>query len=245
MLCSNDGQTLSESLDSVLELSKYRRVEVVVVDNMSTDGSSEMLHRYRDAGSAKLIERSCSRGEGRQLAFEASSGDYVLGHMDCDDVFRAAGIDTLIAKYHIEFEGKALMTKKIGTYEASNITIAPRTLLSQLGGWRSLNWGEDWDLWARAASLGQYAFLPYPVDSRPHAAIRVRTERYSSPTHGFWTRVSKYGDAIRIGRSVFDPGEHVSAAQRVAFAIAKARVAIGGGSLAPVPNPDFNEETPM
>ena len=243
MLCSNDGKTVKASVESVLELSRYRKLDVVVVDNMSSDGSQEVLRHYRDMGSIKLIERKCSRGEGRQLAFEASSGDYVLSHMDCDDVFNAPSIDSLISEYHSAYEGKAIMTKRRDSPEASNITIAPRALLERVGGWRSLNWGEDWDLWARLANVGEYRFFPYPADSPPHASVKVRTERYSGTTHGFWVRVSKYADAVRSGRSVFSPGEHISNAQKAALAVARARVLIRRDSITPVPDPEFAEES--
>jgi len=243
MLCFNDGETVRDSINSVLELSRSREVEVVVVDNVSTDGSGEFLQKFNDAGSIKLIRTKCSRGKGRQIAFEASKGTYVLGHMDCDDIFNASGIDYLISKYHAGFEGKAMMTKKINSPEASNITIAPRSVLEEVGGWRSINWGEDWDLWARLAAAGAYTFLPYPTERPPHASIKVRTERFGGPTHGFRVRVSKYADSIRIGRKVFTPGEHVSPLQRVALAVAKAEVTVGGSSLSPVLNPDFTEVT--
>jgi glycosyltransferase involved in cell wall biosynthesis len=241
MLCSNDAETVEASVQSVLELSRYREIEVVVVDNRSKDGSREILRRLSEAGSIKLIERRCSRGEGRQLAFKASRGDYVLGHMDCDDIFNPVGIDSLIARYHLDFEGKSLMTKKLDSNEASNITIAPRPVLDYIGGWRPLNWGEDWDLWARLASAGTYTFLPYPAGNPPHRSIRVRTERYSGPTRGFRVRVSIYADAVRSGRPVFSPGEHVSSAQKVAFEVARAWVAVRRSSLVPVPDPGFNE----
>jgi glycosyltransferase involved in cell wall biosynthesis len=245
MLCSNDAETVKASVDSVLELSKYRKVEVVVVDNMSRDGSQELLRSYRDAGFVTLIERRCSRGEGRQLAFETSSGRYVLSHMDCDDIFSAPGISSLISRYHDDYEGKALMTKQRDSPEASNVTIAPRDILERIGGWRPLNWGEDWDLWARLASVGLYRFMPYPADNPLHVSIKIRTERYSGPSHGFWVRVSKYADAIRSGRSVFSKGENVSAAQRAALAVAKARVLVKRDVLTPVPNPEFAEESTL
>jgi hypothetical protein len=165
--------------------------------------------------------------------------------MDCDDIFNAGGIDTLIDKYHVSFEGKALMTKRKDSAEASNITIAPRQVLDRIGGWRPLNWGEDWDLWARLASAGLYAFLPYPVDNPPHSSIRVRTERYAGRSHGFGVRVAKYSDALRTGRRVFDKGERVSVAQRVALAVAMASVRLRGSSLASVPDPEFKEDNSL
>jgi len=243
MLCSNDAETLRQSLESVLELSKYRNIEVIVTDNESEDGSQQVLQEFGSKGAIKVIERRCNRGAGRQLAFQASKGEYVLSHMDCDDVFLANGIDTLITRYHSDFEGKALMTKKKDSAEASNITIAPRAILEQIGGWRPLNWGEDWDLWARLANIGLYRFFPYPAVNPPHSNIKVRTDRYAGSSHGFSVRVAKYTDAIRSGRAVFHSGEHVSPAQWIAFVVAKMGVFVGGSSLIPVPNPGFHEDS--
>ena len=206
MLCSNDGRTVEASVQSVLALSKTRRLEVVVVDNLSADGSASSLRRLRDEGQIILIEKRCTRGEGRQLAFGASKGEYVLGHMDCDDIFDATGLDSLLFRYHAEFEGRALMTKRTESSEASNITIAPREILAQVGGWRPLNWGEDWDLWARLANAGVYSFVPYPIQNAPHRTVMVRRHRYSGALRAFRVSVSKYWVTVRTGRRVFDPG---------------------------------------
>lgn len=241
MLSSNDGETVKASLDSVLELSDHRKVEVVVVDNLSRDKSREILHGYRDAGSIVLIEQSCSRGKGRELAFEASKGDYVLSHMDCDDVFDAKGLDALIDTYHSKCEGMLLMTQKKGSDEASNITMAPRRLLVDLGGWRDLNWGEDWDLWARAGGRGKYTFVPYPLDKPPHTSIKVRYGVYSRPRGSFGMRRRKYTDAIRTGRRMFKPGERISIAQRLVYYLARGSVMLRRDYLTPVPDPDFSE----
>jgi len=228
-------------VDSVLELSKYRNVEVVVVDNLSRDRSREFLRDFRDSGSIVLIERACSRGKGRQLAFEASKGDYILSHMDCDDVFDASGLDTLLDLYHSKCEGLVMMTQKKDSNEASNITIAPRRLLKELGGWRDLNWGEDWDLWARAGGIGKYFFVPYPLDKPPHRSIKVRYGIYSSPGSSFSMRRRKYIDAIRTGRRMFKPGEHVSVPQKLVYYLARGSVMLRRNYLSPVPDPDFSE----
>ena len=241
MLCSNDGESVEASLDSVLELSKLRKVEVVVVDNLSSDGSQLVLRGYEGRGLIRLIEKGCSRGQGRELAFRASSGDYILGHMDCDDIFDAGGLDQLIEKYHSSYEGKLLMTQKKGSDEASNITIAPRSLLNELGGWRDLNWGEDWDLWARGSGKGKYAFLQYPSDNPPHRRIKVRYGIYRGPLSRFGMRRQKYSDAIKTGRRMFKAGEHRSISQRLAYFVAKTSVTLRRGYLAPVPDPDFSE----
>jgi glycosyltransferase involved in cell wall biosynthesis len=241
MLCYNDRETVDASVKSVLALSSYRRVEVVVVDNLSTDGSLEILRGFAARGQIKLIERHCSRGEGRQLGFESSSGDYVLGHMDCDDVFDAEGLDSLLTTYHSKYEGLLLMTQKKDSDEASNITVAQRPLLNQLGGWRDMNWGEDWDLWARSAGVKKYAFLPYPLEKPPHHSIKVRHGIYKGARSSFNMRRRKYADAVRTGRRMFKAGEHVSIPQRLVYYLAKAGVTLRRDYLTPVPDPDFSE----
>jgi glycosyltransferase involved in cell wall biosynthesis len=241
MLCSNDAETVSASVESVIGLSKFRSIDVVVVDNMSRDGSQEVLRRLAQEGKIKLIEQKCSRGKGRQLAFEASRGDYVLGHMDCDDVFDAEGLDYLLGIYHTRFKGMLVMTMKRGSDEASNITIAPRPLLEELGGWRDLNWGEDWDLWARASGMSKYTYLPYPYETPPHRSIKVRYGIFREPTSRFGMRRSKYADAIKSGRSMFRAGEHVSISQKLTYYLAKANVALRRNYLYPVPDPNFSE----
>ena len=232
---------MKESLDSVLALSAFRPVELVVADNMSTDGSAEVLRGYRDRGLIKLVEKRCSRGEGRQLALEASSGPYIVAHMDCDDLFSAKGIDAFIAAYHAGHEGTMVMTRRKDAREASNITIAPRKMVLELGGWRDLNWGEDWDLWARAYAAKRYSYVPYPSDDPPHLRITVREKRYTGISRGFGVRKEKYSDAIRARRRVFDPGEHVSVVQRLAYYAARASVALRRNYLKPTPPPDFWE----
>src|SRR5208282_1135443 len=106
MLCSNDGTTLRESIASLSHLSKFVALEIIVTDNMSRDGSMDILEKLlKDGVIQEVIEQKCSRGKGRQLALERAHGDYVLCHLDCDDTFSAEGINSLIRLYHEKYEG--------------------------------------------------------------------------------------------------------------------------------------------
>jgi hypothetical protein len=163
--------------------------------------------------------------------------------MDCDDVFNAKGIDSLLTEYHSKFEGMVVMTRMRDPIRPESITIASRQVLEELGGWRPLNWGEDWDLWARAAAAKKYSYLPYPVGTPPHRSIKVRHDRYRGLARAFRVRVEKYTDGIRTGRKVFGADEHVSVAQRLAYYVARTGVIIRRNYLIPVPNPDFYEYT--
>lgn len=241
MLCYNDSKTLKSSIDSILALSKYKDIEVVVVDNESNDGSKKILEKYESEGRIRYISRKCSRGLGRQTAFENSKGNYILACMDCDDEFIPENVSRLIDVYHERHEGLVMMTKrtKKKDSEVSNITIAPRNTVTEIGGWRDINWCEDWDFWARAAALNRYVFESYPNSLPPHKFITVRVKRNTSLFHRLVTRYSKYKDAFRIGRPPFAEDERVSLSQRAMYALAVATVSLTGNRLSRVPDPHF------
>ncbi len=134
--------------------------------------------------------------------------------MDCDDIFSSRGLLNPIQIYRQKYEGLMLMTKRMGK-EHSNITIAPRQLLLQIGGWRDINWGEDWDLWNRAAKIGKYAFLPYPIELPPHLMITVRQDHEKRLMIKIRYRYEKYRDSHRIGCPPFLKEEQISIGQKV------------------------------
>jgi len=73
----NGGDVLSKCLRSLYE-SDYARLEVIVVDNGSTDGSVEAVRR--DFPEAILIEnrRNLGYGAGNNLGIKASRGEYIV-----------------------------------------------------------------------------------------------------------------------------------------------------------------------
>ncbi len=117
------------------------------------------------AGAIKLVTERCSRGEGRQIAFENSSGDYIVAHMDMDDTFKPSLI-SLLELYHQRCEGNlllAIFNAKKQLRGVQNIIISTRELMASLGGWRDLQRFEDWDLWSRAAKIGKYCWTEFPL----------------------------------------------------------------------------------
>ncbi|MGD0318407.1 MAG: glycosyltransferase [Nitrososphaerales archaeon] len=238
MLCYNDVERLRESLDSILELSDLASIEVIVVDNLSNDGSREILTDYNQRGLIKCIERKCSRGRGRQIALEGSRGKYILAHLDCDDVFSALGIRDLLTLYHRDYEGMMLVTKRTNVDERSNITIGPSDLFRSLG-WRGINWFEDWDLWNRAKALGKYRFLDYPDSLPPHKFTNIRISRRRGLLSRNVMTFGRYRDMYRIGRPVFPKGE-APIGQRLLFNLARVDVFLSRSKLKPVPDPSFD-----
>lgn len=243
MLCSNNVDTVEKSLTSLVDLRNSISLEIVVCDNMSTDGSNSKLKKFEEAGKIKLVSQKCTRGKGRQRAFELSRGSYILGHMDCDDLFNREGVLALVDLYHKKYEGRMMMTRK-PDFTSSNITIATRDLISDIGGWRDLNWIEDWDLWERADEIGAYTFAPYPDSLPPHRTIRASAnERNKSLLSKSRVRLGKYYDSFRIGRYPFSSGEHISLGQKTMCEIAKTAVFLNNSKLPPVVNPKFVDTT--
>lgn len=128
--------------------------EVVVVDGESKDGQIAVLRDYEARGLLKLVVEKSNRGEGRQIAFLNSSGDYVISMVDTDDVL-GPGFRPLVQRYHSEFEGSMLL---------AGIMISPRALLTELGGWNKEFHGEDFVLWEQAKKAGRFVAIDPPGD---------------------------------------------------------------------------------
>jgi glycosyltransferase involved in cell wall biosynthesis len=87
-----DGERyLGAAIDSILA-QDHRPLEVVVVDDGSTDGSAALAESY---GSPVHVVRQANRGPAaaRNLGIEAANGDY-LSFLDADDLYRPGKLST-------------------------------------------------------------------------------------------------------------------------------------------------------
>jgi glycosyltransferase involved in cell wall biosynthesis len=155
MTSRNDGETIEASFDSLLP-QLDESFELIVVDGGSDDARqraflSSLSDRTRRLGSPirteVLFMGRISRGKARQIAFEHSRGDYILSSIDTDDTFRPVLKDMLL-QYHAHFEGKIV--------SFGGLTVLPRMLVKELGGWPDLQWNEDGYLYAKALGKGLY-----------------------------------------------------------------------------------------
>ena len=220
----NNVKTLSDSLDSILSQID-KSFELIVVDAHSDDGSEKVLKEYQESEKIKLISKKCSRGQGRQIALENSSGAYVISHIDTDDVYRRRLLD-LIALYHIKCEGKVMVAISSPGDWTQNVTIGPREFLMRIGGWRNLQWGDDWDLWSRAAMASNYSWTVFPMSDR-HRDRQTRSG--ISKTLSF--RFRRYRDGMSIGRDLFRKEEQISLSQKAMKFLAKVSLYVYPSSL--------------
>lgn len=215
--CFNNVGTIEQSFKSILS-QLDDRFEVVVVDNYSTDGSFELLSKLARSYKMKLIRRKSSRGQGRQIAFENSCGDYVIANLDADELYLPI-LEDVLNCYHKKCEQNILLvTAGIGKdiRGVQNVTIGPHTLIKELGGWRNLQWGEDWDLWSRSAKRGRYAWTSARLVER----INLHPER-GKLLKRIRMRYTRYRDFLRVGRNVFQEEEQIGIMQRALYGLAK------------------------
>lgn len=230
--CRNNINAVEASLESILS-QIADTFEVVVVDAKSNDGTLHVLRKYAEKGCIKLIVKKCSRGKGRQIAFQNSKGDYVIANMDLDDIF-VPKLQALIRFYHAQCEDKILATLQGYPNKGKwlpNITISDRNLIERLGGWRDLQYGEDWDLWSRAAKMGSYVWATFPVVkiANPHLERQRMMPK-------LLFRFYKYRELLRLGRTVFSEKEKINLNQKLILAFAKIAAFLKPG----FPD-DFNE----
>jgi len=208
----NDLPTVKASMDALIANTNRTNTEIVVVDAESTDGQLPILRGYASLGLIKLIVKKCNRGEGRQIAYVESRGDYVIAGIDTDDVV-GPGLQQLLALYDTEYEGLVL--------QAIGVTIAPRGVIESLGGWKPLARAEDFDFWKRAESRGllrRVSFSPYVVRVRRRHSVthtvrqlwmyaeQGRTPVLSRKWEPAWAVIRFVHHLTKLGRS--NPGRN-------------------------------------
>ena len=125
--------------------------ELVLVDNYSNDRTFELLKEISEIYENVYIFREKSnRGLGRQKAFEKTTGQYTF-YFDLDDVLSDSTYRILLERYE-NFLKKDIIVDGM----------CRRNIIDDIGGWRSLNAGEDYELSARAIKHG-YKLLSIPA----------------------------------------------------------------------------------
>ncbi len=106
----NSEKTIEKTIQSVLNQS-YFNVEIIVIENGSTDNSYNKVLKYVDANDLKLTSSSIkSASHSRNLGFNISKGDYIL-FLDSDDILGVNYIEN-----HIQY-------LKLVDFDSSIITI--------------------------------------------------------------------------------------------------------------------------
>jgi hypothetical protein len=134
----------------------------------------------------KLLQAKCSRGKGRDIALKNTTGDYVF-YIDFDYTFeKEFGI--IIEKL------KKLCVK--GTLWQYGFSTRD-TSIEKIGGWRNLNYGEDWEFAARAISKGVVCKRILCPSFILNPKLKLREKRYATGISYVIRRIKNNIDVIR------------------------------------------------
>ena len=90
MVSFNQAKFLEEGLRSVLDQG-YSNLEIVVVDAVSTDGSIDILERYRSRIDVLIIEKDRGQSDGLNKGFARATGD-ILTWVNSDDLLEPGAL---------------------------------------------------------------------------------------------------------------------------------------------------------
>ena len=104
MPCHNSGEFIQAAIESVLSQT-YRNMELIIVDDFSTDDSKSIITRFA-AQDSRIISVYKGINEGaamsRNVALDLAQGDYIA-FLDSDDVWNADKLETQL-KYMLEHD---------------------------------------------------------------------------------------------------------------------------------------------
>lgn len=160
--CHNAGPYVAAALDSVLAQT-WPQVEIIVVNDGSTDASAAVLDRYAGLG-VKVVQQD-NRGQcaAANRAWQEATGDYVK-FMDADDLINPEFIERQMVKLAARTD--AVASAEWGRFYGDDLTtfrLNPQSV------WRDMP-ATDWlvEAWHDARPMMQCALwlIPRPVLER-------------------------------------------------------------------------------
>lgn len=92
----NRATTIADTLESVRG-QDYPEIEHIVVDGMSTDGTQEVISRYRSGIARMVRERDSGIYEALNKGIGLASGD-IIGFLHADDIYADSGVVSSIVE---------------------------------------------------------------------------------------------------------------------------------------------------
>jgi glycosyltransferase involved in cell wall biosynthesis len=185
----NRASLVREAVASVLDQT-YPHLEILVVDDGSTDGTPEALGLFGDR--LQVLRHSCRRGvaAARNLGIEAARGDW-LAFLDSDDLWLPAklarqlaylaaqprlricqteeiwvrrGVRVNLPRTHRKVAGDIFLPSLGRCLVSPSAVVLHRRLLREHGAFdEALPAAEDYDLWLRLSWRYEVGLVPEPL----------------------------------------------------------------------------------
>lgn len=196
----NRSDLLPRAIDSVLNQT-YEHIEIIVVDDGSTDETPAVIKEYQKKNSIILIrnEESVGACQARNQGIERASGEFIAG-LDDDDEWHPERISLLLKNYNDSFacitsNDKMVSSNRSVTWQkkklislndllysnaVGNQVLVKKNRVLEVDGFdESLQAAQDYDLWLRLCER----FGPIKVVQKPLQNIYhdPSIERISNP----------------------------------------------------------------
>lgn len=113
--CYNGEKFIRDAVESVFSQS-YENLELIIVDDGSTDKSKDIIKQYTGDKRIKLIENECNKGipKTKNIGLSAAKGEYVA-FLDQDDVWMRTKLESQLRVFEQEDEVSVVCTGMILT----------------------------------------------------------------------------------------------------------------------------------
>ncbi len=102
----NQSEFLERAIRSIIE-QDYDDIEYIVVDPGSTDGSRDIIEKYRDRISKIIFEPDQGPADGLNKGFSQATGD-IFGYMNADDAYLPGTFRKVIAAFQHHSEADVI-----------------------------------------------------------------------------------------------------------------------------------------
>jgi glycosyltransferase involved in cell wall biosynthesis len=173
----NQAQYLGETFDAVIK-STFKQVEIIIVDDGSTDGSAEVALKLKDASPqivSVIIQENSGPAKARNEGIKIARSKYILP-LDGDDLIAPTYIENAVKALEENPEVKVVYSEaekfgdKIGKWKLKPFSLKSLSLDNMIfvsafyrkkdwenvGGYdERITWGwEDWEFWINMLKSG-------------------------------------------------------------------------------------------
>ena len=206
-LCHNQTEYVTEALDSVLRQT-YPYIELIVVDDASTDGSKKTIQKYVQSHQLQFIDLKERRGNCKAFnqGYNSSSGRYVID-LAADDILMSDRVEKGVATFREKGVGVEFcnvlntdaMGNSLGTHFKDNdnppegdlyemliqryIVSTPgmmisREVLEDLNGYDEALSYEDFDFWIRSSRKYTYGYTKEVLVKKRHVTHSLSERQF-------------------------------------------------------------------
>jgi GT2 family glycosyltransferase len=195
MVSFNQVAFLEEGIHSVLD-QNYPNLEFIVIDGCSTDGSIEVLERYRGKFDFLLVERDEGQADGLNKGFARTRGD-ILTWLNSDDLLEPGALFR-VAQSFTEYKTDMVAggCRQIGLSRSENIRNHHNKLPFMVPTLMPLGLLLEFDQFWQTASFFYQPEVFFTRALWEKTGARLRNDLYYLLDYDLWVRMAAAGATI-------------------------------------------------